>query len=254
MTFLEICRAAMLESGDADPITLQGVRGASDADSGEYSAANSRIVSLTRQAWLQIQMEKLFTGNGNSWGFLIEKIRGVAKKGQELYSLQDKNLNLDANKGFDSYIIADRLTDSDGSAYPYIWNIFNAKGESLGALLRGRGAPAGFLEPGFDPAGSSPLSVTLSDDGETLIFDPRPDQDYFFTGYYLRAPQSLQNDNDVPIISEQFHSAIVWKTVAMIHRADEAERSARYALDQYETYFMAMCRRYLPGLPENVVG
>ena len=85
------------------------------------------------------------------------------------------------------------------------------------------------------------------DTADRLVVWPAPDQDYRISGTYLRSPQVLAADGDVPIVAAQFHNAITWTAVQLFHEVDEADPSAIISANLKVTDRMAaLRRRYLP--------
>ena len=59
------------------------------------------------------------------------------------------------------------------------------------------------------------------DEDRRLCFGPTPDADYRVRGKYVRSPQMLMANEELPIIDAQFHDAIKWRALLLMNEFDE---------------------------------
>lgn len=90
-----------------------------------------------------------------------------------------------------------------------------------------------------------PQAVSVNEHDELVIW-PVPDRDYSVAGTYRRAPQRLEDDDDVPIVAEEFHELLVWAATVLLHEVDEADPALIVtARQQANMRLAALRRRYL---------
>lgn len=90
-----------------------------------------------------------------------------------------------------------------------------------------------------------PLEVAVNDQNE-LAFGPIPDKAYIVRGRYIRSPQILTVDADVPIMPAQYHEAIKWKALRLLGEYDEADTLVLQTAElNFRSYASAMRRDLL---------
>ena len=196
------------------------------------------IVSWVRQAWLDIQ-------NSARWRFLYRDLPGTAVlvQGTDCYDAASFGLRAD---DFQSWVIA----DSQIGAALSIWDptvfpdnpqadqsdVFPTD-DALRKRTYGYGAEA--VRQG------RPLEVAINDRNQ-LCFSPIPDAAYRVTGTYIRSPQILNADEDVPIMPAQYHEGIKWKALRLLAEFDEADALVLQTTDlNFRRYYDPMRRDLL---------
>lgn len=66
-----------------------------------------------------------------------------------------------------------------------------------------------------------PVYATIGPEGQ-LYLHPIPDAAYKVRGWYMRSPQALTDDDDVPELPERFHNVIKWQALLHLGTYDEA--------------------------------
>ena len=94
---------------------------------------------------------------------------------------------------------------------------------------------------------SAPQVVSV-DEEDRLVVWPTPDVDYRMDGTYRRSAQVLVDDDDTPIVEDQFHNSIMWRAVEFHLQIDETENQNSLMLAQSNARkrLGALRRRYLP--------
>lgn len=90
-----------------------------------------------------------------------------------------------------------------------------------------------------------PLEVAINDQNQ-LCFGPVPDKAYRLVDFYVRTPQILERDDDVPIMPARYHEAIKWQALRLLAEFDEADTLVLQTADlNYRSYASAMRRDLL---------
>lgn len=92
-----------------------------------------------------------------------------------------------------------------------------------------------------------PVHWAIHPDGSLLI-GPKPDQAYKVRGEYVRQPQTLSADGDIPIMPAQYHDAIVWRAAMLLAEHDEAPVARQSAALKYDVLYRNMVRDLLPAI------
>jgi len=228
VNYLEIVRETARLSGTVDPRSVQTVN-----DGGRIGL----IAALVRTAWQQIQAET------RAWRFLTVELpedatlpAGINALTAEGTSVRTSSvgtlapLPLVPNAPWSDWIIG----EAAGAAPWTIWR----KTPEPGATPRAdelRLLPVSY--PAFRESYQRGVSVEEEgrpqaiavDTQDRVVFWPRPRVDYLLSGTYRRAPQMLTDDDDVPIVAEEFHHLLVWAGKLLLDHHDEADGSVLLA-------------------------
>ena len=111
-----------------------------------------------------------------------------------------------------------------------------------------------FVEEFANEAVNTKLSTfTIRPQDDALIFN-KPDNVYSVTIDYLKRPQILTTDADVPEMPSHFHLVIVYEAIAKYCAAvSSPELYDKYAYDHAKLYG-ALQRRYLPKKTIEIIG
>ena len=96
-----------------------------------------------------------------------------------------------------------------------------------------------------DPTRPTHIAV---DNARRLCLGPTPDKAYTLRYSYRRSTQTLSADNDVPIMPEEHHRAIVWLALTLLAEHDEAGFQAGSAMLRYRSAYAAMVRDLTPEI------
>lgn len=192
-TFLELCRYVAKESG-----TVPGEN--RPASVLNQVGREGKIVRWTNNAyhWVQLQQP--------AWRWLQGEFTGPTIAGTQRYTITRM-----AQLRYPLDDIANQ------------WTIYKT---SLGLTDVGRMI---FLEwdefyshklRGVQESGR-PSYFTLSPNNEIVLY-PIPDATYTMRGIYIKTPQALVENTDVPEMPERFHEIIKWKALLYLGADDES--------------------------------
>lgn len=219
MNFLEIVKETARLSGTVDPRSVETV---------DAPGRIGLIAALVRTAWTQIQAET------RAWRFLTVELPDTAELNVGESALTHQSLNLTGPPPepvpntvypppWSDWIIG----EASGAAPWTIWR----KTPETGATLRAdelRLLPVPY--PAFRESYQRGVSVAEEgrpqaiavDTQDRLVFWPKPTEDYLLSGTYRRAPQMLTDDDDEPIVADEFHHLLVWAGKLLLDHHDEA--------------------------------
>ena len=199
-TFLGLCQRVASESG-----TMANV-GSNPASVVGQTGRNYSVVSWTATAYEQIQRKADWRWlHADFSGQTIASVReydstamGISERfGAWLYTSPE------ARRMFSAYKTSEGR--SDETILEFVdWDYFRQN------VLIGTAA---------DTTGK-PVYITV-DDSDRLQLYPIPDAAYTFRGRYRKAPQVLAANDDVPEMPDEFHEAIVWKSLKLLGQHDE---------------------------------
>ena len=222
-TYLELCQQVAAESGTISGVQPSSVTGQTDR--------LALIVRHVRDAWVEIQVSR------DNWRFMRKTFAGDLTAGTACYTPASFNLTDLARW------VTDNISDFDDDAL------------SLYKTSAGR-ADEGVIQQidwarwrrlydrGVHDA-NRPVVYAISPANE-LCFGPTPDAGYTVRGEYYRTPQRLAEDDDVPIMPERFHTAIVWKALAKLGAHDEGEWPVQWANGSYQGILDDLLRDQTP--------
>lgn len=199
MTFLELCRAAGLDSG---LISSQNLMTSTAGQVGRQL----KIVNFVDQAW------KLIQGGRNDWVWMRAPFNGNLVIGQGSYTPAQVGIATRFRafipdrqaEGFQPHTIYDpAIGNSDETALcqisPVNWH-----------MMYDRGAQTN----------TRPVYYAI-ENGKFLV-GPLPDKAYVIRGRYVKSAQDLAADGDVPELPADFHDIIKWRAILMLHGQDGA--------------------------------
>lgn len=99
----------------------------------------------------------------------------------------------------------------------------------------------------LDNGKCEPTAYTVKPDG-AILFSPKPDKNYQAIIEYSMKPIAMQNDDDEPIVPEDYHPIILQK--ALMYYASHEEDNSLYqvAAQRYDEYLSLMAHELLPQL------
>lgn len=92
-----------------------------------------------------------------------------------------------------------------------------------------------------------PVQYAISPN-EELCVGPKPDAAYIARGEYIRTPQVLSANGDVPLMPARFHPAIVKRAKMLLCAHDEAWDALKAATAEYDLLYDDMLRDLLPAI------
>jgi len=237
-TFLEIAQDVAALSGTVDRRAVTTVV--------EAPGRVGNIARLVRAAWLEIQNQS------RSWRFLTVEYPSTTVLAQGIGAFTPENVGL---RNW-----ADWLPGDEAETVPItVWPATAQAGENADDLRRleqpmvytdYRRFRESYLTGAEAVADRTGQPNTFAVDTlDRMVVWPTPDRDYRLAGTYRRAPQVLTGDEDVPIIAEQFHDAIVWAATLLLHREDEADANVLITTEQGLRERMVPLRRRYQGQP-----
>ncbi|MEM8991901.1 MAG: hypothetical protein AAGD08_15975 [Pseudomonadota bacterium] len=225
-TFLEICQRAAGESGAFNtgytlPTTVVNQTG-----------HEGQLVQWVKDAWRDIQVHR------SRWEWMRDEFSANLVSSTQRYSGADLGLTRHAawivcpdsanDSGVTIYGQAEGVSDERQLSW-MTWNEFRRR------LLRGAastttGYPAYFT---IDPA-------------RRLVLYPIPDRVFVVQGEYVKTPQVLALDADVPEMPERFHDLIWMK--ALLRSASDEEALSQYPIwrNDYKVLLNELERDELP--------
>lgn len=82
---------------------------------------------------------------------------------------------------------------------------------------------------------------------DEFCLGPVPDAAYMVRGEYIKGPQTLAANSDIPELPTRFHLIIVWHALIMMARFDEGVFQAGYAAQQFQQMMRALSRDQRPA-------
>ena len=100
---------------------------------------------------------------------------------------------------------------------------------------------------GIDPTvRGKPSAVAVHPNSESLLIAPSADEQYTMFYDYVRVPQELDDDGDVPIMPARFHDLIVWEAIARYGGYEESSVVLQRSTLQKGPLWAALMRDQLP--------
>lgn len=202
MDYLALCKKLCRDSGTLAEAAFVSVVG-------QTGRAN-KVANWINDAWLNIQNSRY------GWRWMRQEYVAQLTMGQVGYGYGDLGLTRWAEWGKDtSYICVmslwdpalDRADEHPIAEVPY-WYFFDRY--MRGVMPRGR-----------------PIEWSIADDGQ-LMFAPSPDKPYLIHHLYVKEPQVLVNNTDVPELPPRFHEIIVLEAWRLLMIADGAYGEGEY--------------------------
>lgn len=98
-----------------------------------------------------------------------------------------------------------------------------------------------------------PIEYAVAPDG-SLCLGATPDREYAIRGSFIKSPQVLAANTDVPDMPEQFHDVIVWRAMMLIADHDESAEARAFATPRYTEALAQLVNRQLPDFTVNPDG
>ena len=228
-TYLGIVQQAARFSRSIDPRTVTSVTG---------PGRIGQLADLVAEAWIEIQ------NRYEAWRFLRAEFPANAVLAEGAAEFTAASLNIE---NWSEWI----LGTEEGTVRLTVWPAGEPNRDNERQLVVVEDYPlfrSSYQRGTSITAPTGAPQVVTVDDQDRLVVWPTPDEDYRIAGSYRRSPQVLVDDDDVPIIADQFHNAITWSAVELFHQTQRtatdtytlAERSAAKRMG-------ALRRRYLPA-------
>lgn len=190
MNYLELCQRVRLEAG---------VSGTGPASVTGQTGEMARIVSWVATSYDDIQRSRL-------WDWLRASFTFTTTPNDHDYSYTDAG-------------IASRFASWDVQSFRIYKNSVGVNDEIELPFVRYPDYRSVYLT-GPQVAGR-PAEFSVSPDHK-LLLGPLPDDAYVVTGEYVKAPQTLSADADIPEMPEQFHMMIVYRALMKYARFEAA--------------------------------
>jgi len=222
-TFLDLAQKVAAESGTISGVQPSAVTG--------QTGRLALVVRHVRDAWVEIQASR------DDWRFLRKTFSGGLTQGTLCYTPASFSLidharwitdqhNLYADQALSLYKTSAGQADE------------GALDEISYELWRRR------YDRGVHDA-NRPTQYAI-DPQNGICFGPTPDDGYTVRGEYMRTPQELETDGDVPIMPARFHDLIAWRALMKLGAYDEAEWPVQRARSEYEGLLDDLMRDQLP--------
>jgi hypothetical protein len=215
VNYLELCRELVSECGySGNIVTTEGQTG-----------QLARIVRWIRNADLELQKES------NFWSFMDREFEFLTEVDKREYTIADlADLDVENVGTWDKDKM--QVTDAYGRSSKLFWSDFRLFHHRYQNSMIASGRPTFF--------------AVLPEGG--MVLGPAPDAEYSISGWYRLNPVALKDDEDVPLVPEPFHDAIVWKALAMYGLHEEAELFIVRGETKYREALHKMKLRYLPDV------
>lgn len=212
MNYLQLVQRTKVEAG------LQGATPVSIASTVGDTA---KVAGWVADAWRAIQLE-----SHRNWRWLRATGVGSIVAGTLEYTIDEL---LGADPGETRF---DRFRSNEGAYYrPRCWSASAPANVWALKQLDHDDFVQRFLVG--EHAAAAPQFWSFAPSGEMLI-GPTPDAAYSLRFDYVKSPQELTADDDVPEMPAQFHMAIVWMALWSFAGYDAAPEVAARAQAQYD--------------------
>lgn len=221
MNYLELVRELARESGTTDT--------ADPAGTGILTLENPPVkhledlIAWTRKAWLDIQLQC-------DWSFLV-------REGQITTTPGEKTIDILAQ-------VPDfRRLEPYFEPFRMRWIRLENR-DKLAAVRYSQWTGQTALKISRQ---SKPRNFTIRPDGLMELW-PVPQAEYTITFDYLREPQILAEDEDVPILPLRYHDVIVYRALLKYAGFDEAQAQYQRAMPEFRKLMHDMGRELLPEI------
>ena len=222
MTRLQLLQTLWHEAGanGTQPTTSEGTTG-----------ETSRLVSWIDSAYYRIQALHY------DWDFLRDDFSFTTSDGTQTYTPAEAGISELGNWKVDDVRLYDSVSD-EGWLHFYPWDEFRK------VYLFGS---ARALE-------SRPVAFSIKPN-KSIILGHTPDDEYTVNGEYWKRPQAMDEDEDEPLIPNQFQWVIVWRAL-MFYAVDAgADELYEHGVNEYLPALseLELDQHPLPGLSEPLV-
>lgn len=218
MTFLELCNATALDSG---LISSQNLMTDVTSASAFYTGRYRNIIDAVIAAWKTIQAGR------PDWAWMQGTYTNPLVIGQSSYT--PAQLGIAAR--FRSF-----LPDRDAECFRPHTLYDGAIGRSdetelcqITPMLWRRMYDRGVQ------TNSRPIYYAL--EAGKLLLGPLPDKTYTLRGLYMKSPQILANNADLPELPDTFHEVIKWRAILDLHGRDGAFADRSVAQAEYSRLY-----------------
>lgn len=228
------------------PTYLELVRRvASDSGTGaDFADTATTLVGLTGRArkfkdWTARAWERIQTMRPD-WLWMRERFTGTLVVGQRSYD----GVVLTADLRFGAFDTARGVREDRFSLYdPAIGQNEEApiRWVPYEAFSRAYEIGSGSTEQG------RPTRFTIMPGG-ILALHPIPDAAYVLRGAYVKSPQILVDDGDVPEMPAQFHDLIVYEALTLLAGTDEAPSQLPVFRNERRRLMTALVRDQMPKI------
>lgn len=241
MTFFELCRAALRDSGTGNPAGFTSVCDGLDLTRTTATEPFGQLVGWVQQAWREIQLER------DDWSFRHHEFQAQVPRGVEMLQWDAMlepggGRSIPGNPGFQQWLFGTQPRDGWREWYAYDGDETRWPLAFVDYAYR----RANSDDLNFNQTSTVPTYVSQTRDGLGVTFTPPGTDPFRLEGLYIAAPQELTRDSDVPDIPSQYHQAIVWRAVMLLHGSDEAAESYRFASMQFDQIERSMLRQFTP--------
>lgn len=212
MTFLDLCKAASLDSG---LISSQNLMTTTLNQSGRQL----KVVNAVADAWDTIQ-----TGR-TDWAWLKAQFSHALVIGQSSYT----PAQLGITSRFRAFL---RETDEFRPHTIYDPAIGLADESELCEVR-----PAQWRTTYDRGVQTNSRPIHFAREAGNLLLGPLPSKTYTLRGWYKKSPQRLAADADVPECPDYFHVAIKWRAILDLHGKDGAFADRAVAQAEYSRLY-----------------
>lgn len=226
-TYLELVKRLARESGSMDEDNITTVVG--------LNGRARKMAHWVSQAYTNIQNDR------RDWGWLVASFTWNLIPGTAVYTPASLNLTRFTSwvKDKDWYM---PLSIYDGSIGLSDEHEVRQVSHEYWRSRYGRGDQT-------SDYWNRPTEWAVSPRNE-LVFGPYPDKAYTIRSQYVKGPQTLAANSDIPEMPERFHQIIVWEALRLLMLHDGAYQEAAFPTQE-----MAILRHQLEldQLPEVVI-
>lgn len=193
MNFLALCQKVVRDSG-----TISGDRPVTVTN---QTGRLGKIIHFVREAWQEIQNDR------PDWQWMEQDFTAQLTPHVSQYSAVSLGIPDLARFLPDTISLHDPVIGpADEQMIPYLE----------------RRAFRHTYQIGTTTAPNRPQHITLDTKGG-LILGPTPDRAWQMRGLYVKQPQILQADDDMPDCPSRFHMVIAWRALMLLGEHDEDE-------------------------------
>jgi hypothetical protein len=221
-TFLQLC---------ADLARESGAIGSAPASVVAQTGRQEKAAAWIRDAWTQIQLDR------PDYTFLRKSMAGHLQIGVQGYTPVALGIT-DFGRWIAETPEYAPITFHNGASEVEL------KYKNYPAWRRSYGV-------GFAAPNSAPVNWTVDPgsfvSANALLVGPPPDQNYQIFMDYMRAPQILAANDDVPIIPDAYQQIIVWRAIMNLCGSDEAAEAYQFAKLRHDALLVNLERDFLPS-------
>lgn len=209
-TYLELVKKLASKSGSMDEDAITTVTG--------LAGRSRKMANWVSEAYTNIQISR------RDWGWLVTEFEWPLIPGTAVYTPASFNLDRFATWEMDRQwympltIRDDSIGVSDENALPQMsFEQYRTR--------YGRGDQSDL---------NRPVDWAISPRNE-ILFGPYPDAAYVVRGQYVKGPQTLAGNSDIPEMPERFHQLIVWEALRLMMLDDGAYQEVSFPTQEMAT-------------------